>query len=70
MTMAAIYDTNGEAITEGLQGCFVCDEAASLAKEIAKERGTLIYLNDDDGEWTVEWQKGQFLWELVGPARS
>ena len=70
MKMAAIFDADGHTITEGLQGCSVCDEASNLAKEIAKERGTMIFLNDDDGEWSVEWCRGQFLWELLSPRCS
>lgn len=52
--MAAIYDYNtGYAITEGLQGCRVCDDAIHLAHEIAQERERSVILDDDDGSWIV-----------------
>lgn len=38
--MAALYDvTNGNLITDGLQGCNVCDEAIQAAERIADRRG-------------------------------
>lgn len=52
--MAAIYNTlTGNTITEGLQGCTVCDEAFRMAKRMADERGEAVHLSDDDGEWIV-----------------
>ena len=52
--MAAIYDLEtGYAITEGLQGCRVCDEAANLAREIARDRNEPVELDDDDSSWIV-----------------
>lgn len=51
--MAAIYDTNGEEICDGLQGSEVCDEAIKAAREIAAARNEPVVLYDDDGEWVV-----------------
>lgn len=51
--MADIYDQNGEELAVGLQGSSVCDEAILAAKEIAKERGEVVRLEDDDGNWDV-----------------
>lgn len=53
MEMAAIYTTSGDIITDGLQGCNLCDEAINTAISIAKERGTDVELVDDDGRWLV-----------------
>lgn len=47
--MAKIYTMNGEAITAGLQGSAVCDEAIRAAKSIARDRGETVRL-EDDGE--------------------
>lgn len=52
--MAAIYTyETGDAITEGLQGCEICDEAIQIAQRIAADRGEPVVLEDDDGEWLV-----------------
>lgn len=51
--MANIYNMNGEYISEGLQGCNVCDEAIQAAKWIAEERDEEVMLEDDDGNWIV-----------------
>lgn len=52
--MAAIYNMlDGTAITQGLQGCSVCDEAIQAARRIAADRGEDVHLVDDDGEWIV-----------------
>ena len=52
--MAAIYDmASGWPITEGLQGCYVCDQAIDMAQEIADEREECVLLDDDDGQWVV-----------------
>lgn len=52
--MAKIYDVvTGDAITVGLQGCEVCDEAMQAAHRIADECGGDVLLVDDDGEWIV-----------------
>jgi hypothetical protein len=51
--MAAVYDMDGHAITEGLQGCKVCDEAIQAARAIASRRDEAVVLEDDDGHWIV-----------------
>jgi len=52
--MAALYDyETGEEITNGLQGCNVCDEAIQTAERAADERDEPVHLHDDDGEWLV-----------------
>jgi hypothetical protein len=52
--MASLYDLNsGHTITEGLQGCNVCDEALNIAKRTAAETRRSVLLEDDDGEWIV-----------------
>ncbi len=51
--MAAIYTLDSETITEGLQGCSVCDEALQIARRIAAERAETVVLDDDDGLWLV-----------------
>lgn len=52
--MASIYDLDsGQAITAGLQGSSVCNEAINVAKNIAKERRRTVLLEDDDGDWLV-----------------
>ncbi len=58
--MAAIYSMDGNTITEGLQGCDICDEAIDMAMRMAKEFGEPVLLDDDDGEWIVP---------VEGPAR-
>ena len=51
---AAIYDvTTGDTITDGLRGCYTCDEALQAAVRIAAERGEDVHLEDDDGDWHV-----------------
>ncbi len=52
--MATIYDSNGNTLSEGLQGSDVCDEAINLARQLANERGEAVTLEDDDGEWEIE----------------
>lgn len=49
MTTYMITDQDGYAITEGLQGPEVSDEAYDLAQEIANERGEEVYLSRADG---------------------
>lgn len=51
--MAAIYDLDGNTITEGLQGCDTCDEALQAARRLADDRGEAVELYDDDGRWLV-----------------
>ena len=52
--MARIFDvTTGNLITDGLQGCNVCDEAIQAAQRIADQRGRDVHLEDNDGEWLV-----------------
>ena len=51
--MASIYSGNGNTLTEGLQGCNVCDAAIQSALRLAKTLEEPVYLDDDDGEWTV-----------------
>ena len=52
--MAAIYSAEtGNVFCEGLQGCYVCDEAIQYAQEIADEMGEDVHLVDDDGAWLV-----------------
>lgn len=50
---AAIYSLDGNAITLGLQGSNICDEAIQTAERIADSRGEDVHLVDDDGEWIV-----------------
>ncbi|RJQ46858.1 MAG: hypothetical protein C4534_02090 [Gaiellales bacterium] len=53
--MAAVYDhMTGDQITVGLQGSSVCDEAITIARELARDREAPVLLDDDDGEWVVE----------------
>jgi len=47
--MADIYTMNGEEITMGLQGSAVCDEAIRAARNIARDHGETVRL-EDDGE--------------------
>lgn len=51
--MAEIYSMDGYEITVGLQGDAVSDEAVTVAKEIARDRGETVRLEDDDGLWDV-----------------
>lgn len=52
--MAAIYDLDtGNAITEGLQGCNICNEAILAAEHIADSLDKDVELHDDDGRWIV-----------------
>ena len=51
--MADIYTMNGEEITMGLQGSAVCDEAIRAAKNIAKDRGETVRLEDDGSLYDV-----------------
>jgi len=51
--MAAIYNQDGYYVTEGLQGCDVCDEAARAARDIASDRDEAVILEDNDGTWLV-----------------
>lgn len=51
--MATIYTTDGETLSDGLQGCDACDEAILAAERIAEERGEDVILEDDDGTWLV-----------------
>jgi hypothetical protein len=52
--MATIYDyETGYSLTEGLQGCTVCDEAIQAAERFADEREESVELHDDDGRWLV-----------------
>lgn len=50
---ASIHTTDGETITEGLQGSRVCDAAIQAARRIAASRGAAVVLDDDDGSWLV-----------------
>lgn len=53
--MAEIYSVEtGYTIATDLQGCEVCDEALRMAMRIARERGIIVALSDDDGEWLVD----------------
>jgi hypothetical protein len=52
--MASVYDlATGHTITEGLQGCRVCDQAIQVAADLAKIHNKTVILDDDDGEWLV-----------------
>jgi hypothetical protein len=52
--MATIYNAETAVpITQGLQGCMVCDEAIISAKRIAEGRDEDVILEDDDGYWLV-----------------
>ena len=51
--MASIYTTGGDTLSDGLQGCNVCDEAIQSAQRQADQRGTEVVLDDDDGSWLV-----------------
>lgn len=51
--MASINTMDGNSLTQGLQGCDVCDEAIRMAQRMADERGDDVHLVDDDGEWIV-----------------
>ena len=52
--MATVYDyEEGYTITDGLQGCRVCDEAITVARSIARDRKEPVVLEDDDGTWLV-----------------
>jgi len=51
--MANIYDAAGYSITEGLQGCTVCDEALQIARDIAADRRQPVFLEDDNGDWLI-----------------
>jgi len=52
--MAELYDLQtGYTITEGLQGSSVCDEAIIIARSEARQRGRIVLLDDDDGQWLV-----------------
>jgi hypothetical protein len=54
MTMAAIYDyETAYTLSDGLQGCNVCDEAIRAAQWTADDRGEDVVLEDDDGVWLV-----------------
>lgn len=56
--MATIYDyTNGEVITEGLQGSSACDEALQAARWIARDRHKTVVL-EDDGELLIVGPRG------------
>lgn len=52
--IAEILDSDGYYITEGLQGCSVCDDALRMARREAKERDEPVFLADDDGNWEVD----------------
>lgn len=52
--MAAIYDLEGCALTQGLQGSDTSDEALQTARRMAADRGEAVHLDDDDGEWLVD----------------
>lgn len=51
--MAAIYTMDGDELTDGLQGCSVCDEAIEAACRTADRLGADVHLSDDDGDWIV-----------------
>jgi hypothetical protein len=52
--MASVYDyETGQTMTEGLQGCNVCDEAILTAQSMADNKGESVELWDDDGRWLV-----------------
>lgn len=52
--MAAIYNyQTGDFITQGLQGCTMCDEALQIARHEAATRNEPVVLEDDDGQWVV-----------------
>lgn len=61
--MAALYTTFGEAITVGLQGSVVCDEAIQAAKALARDRGHDVVLDDDDGSYLVSPDGSVSPWE-------
>ena len=55
--MATVYTVDGDVITEGLQGCTMCDEAILAAEAAADRHGEPVILADDDGEWRVYRQR-------------
>lgn len=54
MTVYMILDSNGSALTTGLQGPEISDEATQIAQRMADERGESVWLasaeGDDEGE--------------------
>lgn len=52
--MAAIYDSGGDVLTDGLQGSDNCDEAVIAARNWARRLGKPVILDDDDGRWQVD----------------
>jgi len=52
--MATIYDlNNGYVVADGLQGSDVCDEAARVAIDAARDLKRTVVLEDDDGDWLI-----------------
>lgn len=51
--MTEIYDGNGNELTCGLQSSSVCDEAIIAARNIARDRGEPVYLEDGEDRTTV-----------------
>ena len=54
---AAVFDEEGETLTDGLEPSYRSNQAARVAGELSRERG-LVYLLDSDGGWEV--QDGEF----------
>lgn len=57
------YDT-GEVISQGLQGCCMCDQAMRAARETARVLNEPVVLDDDDGTWLVnpDGSREHFAW--------
>ena len=51
--MACVMTGQGDALTDGLQGCKVSDAALKVALGLAEKTGETVYLEDDDGLWAV-----------------
>ncbi|MFM1991296.1 MAG: hypothetical protein RJA99_4253 [Pseudomonadota bacterium] len=52
--MATIYTTDGDYLSQGLQGSDVCDHAIQTARMWAEQRNEAVVLEDDDGVWLVQ----------------
>lgn len=50
-TILSVMD--GSLLSDGLQGCNVCDHAIQTAQRLADSRREDVHLIDDDGEWIV-----------------
>ena len=48
MNNATIYTENGEILTEGLQSAAQCDAAKQAARDLAREVGRLVIVEDPE----------------------